>query len=190
MISYIDILCDLGNPFKSMPTSFNNLLFWNLWKLFNILCNLVLSKLPLCVFSPCVCAPFFSFSSHPLKSMEKGCSSLVWASIYPIQYFSLSILFKIYRLFGILIVVATNLLELLFLSSQFLKLNVRMCPRSHIRLTLRRLCFIPSTSETFYYLFFSFPTLTMPFPIISQGTSFWKVALPFFLSLFVFNIKN
>ena len=63
-------------------------------------------------------------------------------------------------LFGFLIDFSTNILDPSFLISHFFELNRNVCPWSHIRLTLSRLCVIFLMSRT---LSASFPNKTDPF---------------------------
>jgi hypothetical protein len=79
----------------------------------------------------------------------------------------LSLLFmsRMYMLFGLLVAVATNLLELFSLILHFRDSNVRVYPLSHILLTLRRLCFIYSTNRNFPTFTYSLPSFTVPFQV-------------------------
>jgi len=89
--------------------------------------------------------------------------------LYSLEFFSVtSILFlssfsRMYILFGLLVVVATNIPESSSLISHIQESNLRLYPLSHILPTLRRLWFKSSTNKTFSTFKFSLPRLTTPF---------------------------
>jgi hypothetical protein len=109
------------------------------------------------------------------------------SSCFPKQHLSSLISFKMYMLFGVLIVVSTSLPDPSFLISHYFELNISVCPLSHIWLTLSKLCFIFSTSKTFHATTSLFPRLILPFPIILVELSLPNMTEP---SFSFFNVTN
>ena len=79
---------------------------------------------------------------------------------------------------GVLVVVATTLLEFCFTILHPSESNMQVWPWSHIWLTLRRLCVMSFTSRTFSALPFLVPILTVPFPIIFALLLFPNMTVP------------
>ena len=85
------------------------------------------------------------------------------SSSLPKQQLSFPILFKIYMLFGVLVVVATSLPNHFLQISHSFELNRSVCPWSHIWLTLNILLFMFSISRQFSSKYYLFPILFVPF---------------------------
>lgn len=85
-------------------------------------------------------------------------------------------------LFDLLIVVSTNLPMSSSLILHIQESNMRLYPRSHILITIRRSCFKSSTKKTFVAFKFSLPRLTTCFRVMLIEDSFPNATLPLFLS--------
>ena len=94
------------------------------------------------------------------------CPSLLWHSQLSSSKFmwhsSSSFVFNMYTFSGDLDAVSTNFPESFLLISHFLESKMQMCPWSQVWLTLNKLGFNFSTSNTFLAL--SFPKFRVPFP--------------------------
>ena len=123
----------------------------------------------------CGCSPWIHTYFMALNSSS---TSLLFLVLFCVDFilflFTLS---RMYMLFGLLLVVATNLSESTSLISHFQELNMRVYPWSHIFLTPRRLCIKYSTNKTFATFTFSLPRFTTPFPSILIEESFPNVTL-------------
>lgn len=94
---------------------------------------------------------------------------------------------RIYTLPIVLVPLIMILLVSKFLTTQFFDLKMTSCPCSHVWLTLKKLCFSPSTNNAFSSLTFSSKNIDY-FPLMVVGELLPKVT--FFSFLISFNEMN